>query len=39
MQQPKELNVETETEQIKKIITLYEPDPVRWVDFKKRRPQ
>ena len=22
-----------------KIITLYEPDPVRWVDFKKRRPQ
>ena len=22
-----------------KIITLYEPDPVRWVDFQKRRPQ
>ena len=22
-----------------KIITLYEPDPVRWVDLKKRRPQ
>ena len=21
-----------------KIITLYEPDPVRWIDFKKRRP-
>ena len=21
------------------IITLYEPDPVRWVDLKKRRPQ
>jgi len=22
-----------------KIITLYEPDPVRWIDFKKRRPR
>ena len=22
-----------------KIITLYEPDPIRWVDFIKRRPQ
>ena len=21
-----------------KIITLYEPDPVRWIDFKKRTP-
>ncbi len=24
---------------ILKIITLYEPDPILWIDFKKRRPR